>query len=167
MRTPTLERLIALGRAKVSGHALATRDRIIAAVRVSVARPQRAGVARPDSVVGIDVGCDVWRRSRPRPSDRGTRQPEASNAGSRNCVGSSASVVVAPAARVNMQRPAPRSLGSRGGRSHSQHNIHVFTTNLAKTHGVVWSKVWTRRHCCTRRACRARVRAGADFLTQQ
>jgi putative transposase len=55
--TRRLERLIALGRAKVLGVAVSRRgDRIIAAVRVSIARPQLARVTQPDSVIGVDVG---------------------------------------------------------------------------------------------------------------
>ncbi|HET9090197.1 MAG TPA: hypothetical protein VFN54_07870, partial [Acidimicrobiales bacterium] len=55
--TRRIERLIAMNRAKILGVTVSRQgERIIAAIRVSVARPQRANVTRPDSVVGIDVG---------------------------------------------------------------------------------------------------------------
>ena len=60
--TRRLERLIVLDRAKILGVTISRHgERLIAAVRVSVARPQRAYVTQPGSVVGIDVG--VRRRT--------------------------------------------------------------------------------------------------------
>ncbi len=55
--TRRIERLIAMNRAKILGVTVSRQgERIIAAVRVSVARPQRARVAQPNATVGIDVG---------------------------------------------------------------------------------------------------------------
>jgi putative transposase len=108
-------------------------------MRVSVARPQQVGVAQPDSVVGVDVGV---RRL-------------ATVASTTDVLG----VLENPRAleqrlgelrRLNRQR-ARRTRGSRHyaettariARLHAevthlrQHTIHVFTTTLAKTHGVV------------------------------
>jgi putative transposase len=138
--TRRIERLIALDRAKVLGVTVSRQgERIIAAVRVIVARPQRARVARPDSVVGVDVGV---RRL-------------ATVATSKEVIGELAN----PRAlehrldelrRLQRQR-ARRTRGSRQyvetatkiRRLHAEvahfrrHTIHVFTTNLAKTHGVL------------------------------
>jgi len=55
--TRRIERLIALDRATILAVTVSRQgERIIAAVRVSVARPQQTGVTQPDSVVGVDVG---------------------------------------------------------------------------------------------------------------
>jgi putative transposase len=138
--TRRLERLIALGRAKVLGVMLSRHgDRIIAAVRVSVARPQRAGVARPDSVVGIDVGVRrlatvatttevIGELANPRALER--RLKELRRLQRQRC------------RRTRGSRQYAET-GAKITRLHAevahirQHNIHVFTTNLAKTHGVV------------------------------
>ncbi len=138
--TRRIERLIALDRAKILGVTLSRQgNRIIAAVRVSVARPQRVGVAQSDSVVGVDVGV---RRL-------------ATVATSTEVIGELAN----PRAlehrlkelrRLQRQR-ARRTRGSRHyqetankiTRLHAEvahlrhHTVHVFTTHLAKTHGVV------------------------------
>jgi putative transposase len=138
--TRRIERLIALNRAKILCVTVSRQGgRIIASLRVSVARPQRARVAQPDSIVGIDVG--VRRLA---------------------TVASTSEVIdelVNPHAlehrlselrRLQRQR-ARRTRGSRQyketaakiARLHAevahlrQHTIHVFTTSLAKIHGVI------------------------------
>jgi putative transposase len=138
--TRRIERLIALNRAKILGVTVSRQgERIIAAVRVSVARPQRADVAQSDSAVGIDVGV---RRLATVASDT-------------DVLG----VLENPRAlehrlselRRLQRRRARRTRGSRQYRETAtkitrlhaqiahlrQHTIHVFTTNLAKTHGVI------------------------------
>lgn len=56
-RSRRIERLCSLGRAKVGSITLSRRrDRLIAAVKVAVARPQQPGGTKPRSVVGVDVG---------------------------------------------------------------------------------------------------------------
>jgi len=138
--TRRIERLIALNRAKILCVTVSRQgERIIASLRVSVARPQRARVAQPDSIVGIDVG--VRRLA---------------------TVASTSEVIdelVNPHAlehrlselrRLQRQR-ARRTRGSRRyketaakiARLHAEvahlrrHTIHVFTTSLAKIHGVI------------------------------
>jgi putative transposase len=138
--TRRIERLIALDRAKILGVTVSRQgERIIAAVRVSVARPQRARVAQPDSVVGVDVGVRrlatvatrdavIGELANPRALERRLKELR----------------------RLQRQR-ARRTRGSRQyaqtaakiTRLHSEvahvrhHTIHVFTTDLAKTHGVL------------------------------
>lgn len=114
-------------------------ERIVAAVRVSIARPQPTGVARPDSAVGIDVGVrrlatvattsDVisrlnnlraleHRRSELR---RLQRQRARRTRGSRQNVQTAAKITRLHAEVAH----------------HRRHTIHVLTTNLAKTRGVI------------------------------
>jgi putative transposase len=58
--TRRLERLIAKGRARVLAVTVSRKGiRLVAAFRVVVQRPQQAGVADPDSAVGVDVGVRV------------------------------------------------------------------------------------------------------------
>ena len=138
--TRRLERLIALDRAKILGVTVSRQgERIVAAVRVSVARPQRANVTRPDSVVGVDVGV---RRLATVASDTDVlgvlENPRALERR------------LSELRRLQRQRTR-RTRGSRQyketaakiTRLHAEvahvrhHTIHVFTTNLAKTHGVI------------------------------
>lgn len=138
--TRRLERLVALNRAKILGVTVSRQgDRIIAAVRVAIARPQQAGVRRPDSVVGIDVGVRrlatvatttkvIGELANPRALEKRLKELR----------------------RLQRQR-CRRTRGSRHYRetttkiarlhadvAHQRHHtIHVFTTNLAKTHGVI------------------------------
>ena len=138
--TRRIERLIALNRAKILGVAVSRQgERISAAVRVSVTRPQRTGVAQPDSVIGIDVG--VRRLATVATTNEvigGLENPRALEHR------------LGELRRLQRQR-ARRTRGSRQYRQsatkitrlHAQvahvrrHTIHVFTTHLAKTHGVV------------------------------
>jgi putative transposase len=138
--TRRIQRLIALDRAKILGVTVSRHgERIIAAVRVAVARPQQCGVAQSESVVGIDVGV---RRL-------------ATVASASEVLGELAN----PRALEHrlkelclLQRQrCRRTRGSRQYREttakitrlHSEvahlrhHTIHVFTTYLAKTHGVL------------------------------
>ena len=138
--TRRIERLIALNRAKILGVTVSRQgERIIAAVRVSVARPQQANIAQPDSVVGVDVGV---RRL-------------ATVATTTEVIGELANPRalehrLSELRQLQRQR-ARRTRGSRQYREsaakitrlHSEvahirhHTIHVFTTDLAKTHGVL------------------------------
>ena len=138
--TRRIERLIALDRAKILGVTVSRQgERIIAAVRVSVARPQQAGVAQPDSTVGIDVGVRrlatvatinevIGELANPRALEhrlkelrRLQRQRCRRTRGSRQYKETAAKIT-----RLNAEVAHVR-----------HHTIHVFTTNLAKTHGVV------------------------------
>ena len=138
--TRRIERLIALDRAKIIGVTVSRQgERIIAAVRVSVARPQQAHVAQSDSVVGVDVGV---RRL-------------ATVATASEVIGELANLRVLEHRLKELRRlQRQRSGRTRGSRQYKetaakitclhaevarlrQHTIHVFTTNLAKTHGVV------------------------------
>jgi len=138
--TRRIERLIALNRAKILGVTVSRQgERVIAALRVSVARPQRAGVAQPDSAVGVDVGVrrlatvattaqviselDNPRALEHRLSElrRLQRQRSRRTRGSRQCKETAAQITRLHAQVAHLRR----------------HTIHVFTTNLAKTHGVI------------------------------
>ena len=138
--TRPLERLIALDRAKVLAVTVSRHgDRIIAAVRVSIARPQRARVTQPDSVIGVDVGV---RRLATVATDVSVIGELANPRALEGRLGE--------LRRLQRQR-ARRTRGSRKyqecakkiSRLHievahvRQHTIHVFTTDLAKTHGVI------------------------------
>jgi putative transposase len=137
--TRRIERLIARGRAKVLSVTVSAKgERIVAAVRVSVARPQRSGVALPDSVVGIDVGVR-------RLATVATTTEVIAELANPKALEHRLSEL----RRLNRQR-ARRTRGSRQYREtatkitrlHAEvahvrrHTIHVFTTTLAKTHGV-------------------------------
>jgi putative transposase len=138
--TRRIERLIALGRAKVLSVTVSAKgERIVAAVRVSVARPQQAGVTNPDSVVGIDVGVRrlatvattnevIGELANPRALEhrlkelrRLCRQRCRRTRGSRRYQETAAKITRLHAQVAHVRR----------------HTIHVFTTNLAKTHGVM------------------------------
>jgi putative transposase len=138
--TRRIERLIALGRAKILGVTVSRQGgRIVAAVRVSVARPQQAGVAQPDSVVGVDVGV---RRL-------------ATVATTNEVIGELANPKALEHRLSELRRlQRQRCRRTRGSRQYAQtatkitrlhaevahvrqHTIHVFTTTLAKTHGVI------------------------------
>ena len=138
--TRRIERLIAMNRAKILGVTVSRQgERIIAAVRVCVARPQQAGVAQPDSTVGIDVGVRrlatvatinevISELANPRVLEhrlkelrRLQRQRCRRTRGSRQFKESAAKIT-----RLHAEVAHVR-----------QHTIHVFTTSLAKTHGVI------------------------------
>ena len=138
--TRRIERLIALGRAKVLSVTVSRQgERIIAAVRVSVTRPQQAHVAQPDSVVGIDVGVRrlatvatttevIGELANPRALEhrlselrRLQRQRARRTRGSRQYQETAVKIIRLHAEVAHLRR----------------HTIHVFTTNLAKTQGVL------------------------------
>ena len=138
--TRRLERLVALKRANVLGVTVSRQgDRIIAAVRVAIARPQRANVAQSDSVVGVDVG--VRRLATVATIDEVIA--ELANPRALECR-------LKELRRLQRER-SRRSRGSRQyqesakkiARLHAEvahvrrNTIHVFTTSLAKTHGVI------------------------------
>ncbi|MDA8068353.1 MAG: IS607 family element RNA-guided endonuclease TnpB, partial [Actinomycetota bacterium] len=139
--TRRLQRLIAKDRARILCVTLSRQGtRIVAAFRVLVARPQQPGVQLPESRVGVDVGV----RTLATVADRDGRVLE----------------------RIPNPRPLDaalkelrhlgreRSRRTRGSRGYAQtqrqltrlnrrvadiraHHIHVLTTRLAKTHGVI------------------------------
>jgi putative transposase len=138
--TRRVERLIAMNRAKILGVTVSRQgERVIAALRVSVARPQQAGVAQSDSTVGIDVGMRrlatvattsdvISELDNPRALERRLselrrlqRQRTRRTRGSRQYQETAAKITRLHAQVAHVRR----------------HNIHVFTTNLAKTHGVL------------------------------
>ncbi len=138
--TRRIERLLAVNRARILGVTLSRQgERIIAAVRVGVLRPQQAGVIQPDSVVGVDVGVRrlatvattnevIGELANPRALEhrlqelrRLQRQRSRRTRGSRQYHDTSTKIT-----RLHAEVAHVR-----------QHTIHVFTTNLAKTHGVV------------------------------
>jgi putative transposase len=138
--TRRIERLIAMHRAKILGVTVSRQgERIVASVRVSVARPQQAGVAHSDSTVGVDVGVRrlatvatttevVGELANPRALERRLgelrrlqRQRARRTRGSRQYVETAAKITRLHAEVAHIR----------------QHTIHVFTTNLAKTHGVI------------------------------
>jgi len=138
--TRRIERLLALERAKILGVTVSRQgERIIAAVRVSVARPQLAGVAQSDSVVGVDVGVRrlatvatttevLSELANPHALDhrlkelrRLQRQRARRTRGSRQYQETAAKITRLHAEVVHQR----------------QHTIHVFTTDLAKIHGVL------------------------------
>jgi putative transposase len=138
--TRRVERLIAMNRAKILGVTVSRQgERVIAALRVSVARPQQAGVAQSDSTVGIDVGMRrlatvattsevISELDNPRALERRLselrrlqRQRTRRTRGSRQSKETAAKITRLHAQVAHVRR----------------HNIHVFTTNLAKTHGVL------------------------------
>jgi putative transposase len=138
--TRRIERLLVLDRAKVLGVTVSRRgDRIIAAIRVSIARPQQAGVRNLDSVVGVDVGvrrlatvatCDSVIGGLANPSALERRLNELRRLQRQRCRRTRGSrqykETVTKIARLYAEGAYIR-----------QHTIHVFTTNLAKTHGVI------------------------------
>jgi putative transposase len=138
--TRRLERLIALERARVLSVTVSRQgERTVAAVRVSVARPQHARVAHRDSTVGVDVGVRrlatvattsevISELANPRALERRLgelrrlqRQRSRRTRGSRRDQETAAKIT-----RLHAQIAHRR-----------RHTIHVFTTNLAKTHGVI------------------------------
>lgn len=138
--TRRIERLIALDRAKILGVTVSRQgELIIAAVRVSVVRPQQAGVAQSDSTVGIDVGVRrlatvatttgvIGELDNPRALEhrlselrRLQRQRARRTRGSRQYAQTTIKITRLHAEVANLRR----------------HTIHVFTTALAKTHGVI------------------------------
>lgn len=139
--TRRLQRLVAKGRARILAATLSRRgSRIEVAFRVAVRRPQQPGVARPDSVVGVDVGVRrlatvadsegqiIERIDNPRPLEhalkdlrRLCRQRSRRTYGSRRY-----EEVNRKISRLHRRIADIRS-----------HHIHALTTRLAKTHGTI------------------------------
>jgi putative transposase len=108
-------------------------------VKVAVARPQQPGVTQPDSTVGVDVG--VRRLATVATSQKVLGEVKNPKALAHR---------VSELRRLNRQRsrrtkgsPCYRETAKRITRLHAdvantrKHAIHVFTTNLAKTHGTI------------------------------
>jgi putative transposase len=139
--TRRLERLLAKGRARILAVTVSRKGaRLVAAFRVLVRRPRRAGVAAPDSRVGVDVGVRVLatvassggqvieRVPNPRPLEaalkqlrRLCRERSRRTRGSRRYAETSRKI-------SRLQR---RVADIRGC------HIHRLTTRLAKTHGEI------------------------------
>ena len=139
--TRRLERLIAKGRARVLAVTVSRKGtRLVAAFRVLVQRPQRAGVADPDSRVGVDVGVRVLatvassrgevieRVPNPRPLEAALkelrhlcRERSRRTRGSRRYAETSRKI-------TRLQRRAADIRAC---------HIHRLTTRLAKTHGAI------------------------------
>lgn len=138
--TRKIERLLAKGRARILSVTISRRgSRLVAAVKVAVARPQQPRVAQPGSVVAVDVG--VRRLATVATSDRVVAVvPNPAPLAKR----------LAELRRLNRQR-SRRTPGSsryrqtkmKISRLHAEvgyvrnNAIHTLTTRLAKTHGTV------------------------------
>ena len=167
--TRRIERLIAFDRAKILGVTVSRHgDRIIAAVRVSVVRPQRVSVAQPSAVIGIDVGvrrlatvatCDavIAELANPRALER--RLGELRRLQRQRC-------------RRTRGSRRYKETATKITRLHAevahirQNTIHIFTTTLAKTHGVIVVEGLDAASLRNRKASPVHVRAGVGFLTQ-
>jgi putative transposase len=167
--TRHIERLIAFDRAKILGVTVSRHgDRIIAAVRVSVVRPQRVSVAQPSAVIGIDVGvrrlatvatCDavIAELANPRAVER--RLGELRRLQRQRC-------------RRTRGSRRYKETATKITRLHAevahirQNTIHIFTTTLAKTHGVIVVEGLDAASLRNRKASPVHVRAGVGFLTQ-
>ena len=139
--TRRLERLLARGRARILAVTVSRKGtRLVAAFRVLVQRPQQAGVAAPDSRVGVDVGVRVLatvagsggqvieRVPNPRPLEAALKQlrhlcreRSRRTRGSRRYAETSRKI-------SRLQR---RVADVRGC------HVHRLTTRLAKTHGEI------------------------------
>ena len=129
-----------MNRARILGVTVSRQgERIIAAVRVSVVRPQQAGVIQPDSVIGVDVGVRrlatvattaevIGELANPHALEN--RLKELRRLQRQRC-------------RRTRGSGRYRETATKIARLHAEvahlrrHTIHVFTTHLAKTHGVV------------------------------
>ena len=139
--TRRLERLLAKGRARILAVTVSRKGaRLVAAFRVLVRRPHRAGVAAPGSRVGVDVGVRVLvtvassggevieRVPNPRPLEAALKQlRRLCRERSRRARGSRR---YAETSR-RISRLQRRVADIRGCR------IHRLTARLAKTHGEI------------------------------
>ena len=139
--TRRIERLIGAGRARVLAIAVRRNGtRLDASVRVLLRRPQRPGVARPGSRVGVDVGvrrlatvaneCGevIERVPNPRPLDTALKELQhVCRARSRCAKGS----------RRYRERTTEISRLHRRVNDVRTHHLHVLTTRLAQTHGRI------------------------------
>lgn len=136
-----VERLIAKGRARILAISVRRNgSRLDASVRVLVQRPQQPRVTLPDSRVGVDVGVRrlatvaneggtvIEQVPNPRPLDGALRQlRHVSRARSRCTKGS----------RQYRERTTQMSRLHRRVNDVRTHHLHVLTTRLAKTHGLI------------------------------
>jgi putative transposase len=139
--TRRIERLIRAGRARVLAISVRRNGtRVDASVRVLVQRPQQAGVALPESRVGVDVGVRrlatvadadgnvIERVPNPRPLDAAlTELRHVSRARSRCTKGS----------RRYRERTTEMSGLHRRINDVRTHHLHVLTTRLANIHGHI------------------------------
>lgn len=139
--TRRIERLIAKDRARVLAISVRRNGaRLDASVRVLVQRPQQPHLARPDSLVGVDVGVRrlatvadadgnvLERVPNPRPLDAAlTRLRRVSRARSRCVKGS----------RRYRECTTEMSRLYRRVNDVRTHHLHCLTTRLAKTHGRI------------------------------
>ena len=139
--TRRLEQLLAKGRARILAVTVSRKGtRLTAAFRVIIQRPQQAGVADPGSRVGVDVGVRVLatvadsrgrvieRVPNPRPLEAALkelwhlcRERSRRTRGSRRYAETS----------LKITRLLRRTADIRA------YHVHVLTTGLAKTHGVI------------------------------
>jgi putative transposase len=139
--TRRLERLLAKGRARILAVTVSRKGtRLVAAFRVVVRRPQQAGVTRPESRVGVDVGVRVLatvadgrgevieRVPNPRPLEAALkelrhlcRERSRRTRGSRRYAQTSRRIT-----RLQRRTADIRSC-----------HVHRLTTRLAKTHGEI------------------------------
>jgi putative transposase len=138
--TRRIERLCRSGRAKVISVTVSRRgERLIAAFKVAVLRPQQSNVTIPSSVVGVDVGV---RRLATLATPEGVIAVVANPA--------PLAKRLAELRRLNRQRSrrikgSPRyyETNTKIVRLHSEvasirkHHVHVLATNLAKTHSTI------------------------------
>ncbi|KZS65662.1 IS607 family element RNA-guided endonuclease TnpB [Mycobacterium ostraviense] len=139
--TRRLERLIGAGRARVLAISVRRNGtRLDASVRVVVQRRQQAGIALPDSRVGVDIGVRrlatvgtaegmvIDQLPNPRPLDAALRElRQLCRARSRCTKGS----------RRYRERTTQISRLHRRVNDVRTHHLHVLTTRLAKTHGHI------------------------------
>ena len=139
--TRRVERLIAKGRARILAISVRRNGtRLDASVRVLVARPQQPRVRLPDSRVGMDVGVRrlatvangsgtvIEQVPNPRPLYAALKQlRHLSRARSRCTKGS----------RQYRERTTQMSRLHRRVNDVRTHHLHVLTTRLAKTHGLI------------------------------
>jgi putative transposase len=139
--TRRIERLIAKGRARVLAISVRRNGtRLDASVRVLVQRPQQAGVALPESRVGVDVGVRrlatvatadgavIERVENPRPLETALRELRHVSRARSRCVKGS---------RRHRERSTKLSRLHRRVNDVRTHHLHVLTTRLAKTHGRI------------------------------
>jgi putative transposase len=139
--TRRLERLIAQGRARILAATVSRKGtRLVVAFRVLIQRPQQPHVTVPGSRVGVDVGVRVLatvatshgevieRVPNPRPLEAALKElRHLGRERSRRTQGS----------RGYRKTQAKITRLQRRAANIRAHHIHVLTTRLAKTHGVI------------------------------
>jgi putative transposase len=139
--TRRIERLIRAGRARVLAICVRRNGtRLDASVRVLVQRPQQPNVALPGSRVGVDVGVRrlatvatadgvvIEQVPNPRPLDSALRELRQVCRARSRCVKGS---------RQYRERATQISRLHRRVHDVRTHHLHVLTTRLAQTHGLV------------------------------